>query len=287
MPSAALPTIQQRCRELQPLATATLCSLLQQLRGGLAQAAAGGAAAVSTAGLLSLAGKALRGLRATLADANRLPEQQGISSAALVELLSGFVAAARMAPPGSPHDKAAVAVASAALDCTADLCSKYLGGAEAAQQMLEVLLPQLQVGWGGGTASGRRAWSWRMRWCGTVAFDNGWHVVLVGRMAEATRAAKADVSPNTHPPAGDMRPGAAALGAAGRRRGGRGPAAHRLCAPAGPILLHPAKVGAAREAQLPVGAASGGGTVHALQRQPWCTRATKCAPCLSTASQQR
>ena len=147
VPSAALPSIQQRYRELQPLAAATLCSLLQQLRAGLPQALASGGAAA--AGLLSLAGKALRGLRATLADANRLPEQQGMSSAAVAELLLGFVAAAQLAPPGSGNDEAAAAVAAAALDCASDLCSKFLGGVEASQQMLEVLLPKLQVGrWG-------------------------------------------------------------------------------------------------------------------------------------------
>ena len=153
VPSAALPSIQQRYRELQPLATATLCSLLQQLRGSLPQALAAGGS--SAAGVLSLAGKALRGLRATLADANRLPEQQGMSSAAVVELLFGFLAPAQLAAPGSGHEEAAVAVAAAALDCTADLCSKFLGGAEASQQMLEVLLPKLQVG--DGAPAGRLA----------------------------------------------------------------------------------------------------------------------------------
>ncbi|PRW61041.1 Tubulin-folding cofactor B [Chlorella sorokiniana] len=145
VPSAALPAIQQRYRELQPLAAATLCSLLQQLRASLPQAlAGGGSSGAAAAGLLSLAGKALRGLRATLADANRLPEQQGMSSAAVVDLLFAFVAAAQLAPRGSGSEEAAVAVAAAALDCTADLCSKFLGGAEASNQMLEVLLPKLQ-----------------------------------------------------------------------------------------------------------------------------------------------
>lgn len=167
MPSAALPSIQQRYRELQPLAAATLCSLLQQLRGSLPQALAGSGS--SAAGLLSLAGKALRGLRATLADANRLPEQQGMSSAAVVELLFGFLAPAQLVAPGSCHEEAAVAVAAAALDCTADLCSKFLGGVGASQQMLEVLLPKLQVG--GGAPAGQLGgldsclWYTGLPWC--------------------------------------------------------------------------------------------------------------------------
>lgn len=144
VPSAALPAIQQRYRDLQPLALATLCALLQQLRDGLAAALqAPGAADAGAAA--ALAAKALRTLRSALADAARLPEQQGVSAAALTGRLFDFVAAARLAPPASEAEEAAGAAAAAALDCAADLCSKYLGGQEATQAMLEVLLPRLQV----------------------------------------------------------------------------------------------------------------------------------------------
>ncbi len=250
VPSAALPSIQQRYRELQPRAAATLCSLLQQLRTALPQALAGGGGGAG--GLLSLAGKALRGLRATLADANRLPEQQGMSSAAVVELLFGFVAAAQLAPPGSDSDEAAAAVAAAALDCTADLCSKFLGGAQESQQMLEVLLPKLQVG----------SLSWMERTQSSPLC--GVHVGLVHVCLSAMRLGRKTplLHPPTHAPmqetCGMVQQRWAASG------GGQDPedplltAFVRLlvqffstqlrwvllCAPAGAVLLHAAQVGA-------------------------------------------
>lgn len=139
VPSAAIPAIQQRYRELQPLALATLCSLLHQLRGGLPTALQAGDGSSA-----ALACKALRGLRATLADSGRLPEEIGSSYATIMDLLFSFVAAARAAPPGSPADEAAVQAASAALDCAADLCSKFYGPEEN-RRMLDILVPQLRV----------------------------------------------------------------------------------------------------------------------------------------------
>lgn len=145
VPSAAIPAIQQRFRDLQPLALATLCSLLQQLRDGLPAALQAPSSSGGAENALSLAAKALRALRAALTDTARLPEQQGVSCAALVGLLFDFVAAAQLAPPGSTAEHAAAVAAAAALDCASDLCSKYLGGAEATRSMLEVLVPKLQV----------------------------------------------------------------------------------------------------------------------------------------------
>jgi hypothetical protein len=141
VPSASIPGIQQRYRELQPAALATLCSLLQSLSGGLPAAAAAGDRRA-----LSLAAKALRGLRHALSDVNRLPEEQGISSAAIAGLLFEFVGAARLAPAGGGcgGEEAALQVAAAAMDCAIDLQAKYFG-AEATAQMLEVLVPRLQA----------------------------------------------------------------------------------------------------------------------------------------------
>ena len=146
--------MQQRFRELQPVALATLCSLLHSLAAGLPAAVAGGDAAS-----LALAAKGLRALRAALGDATRLPEQQGVSSAALTALLFEFVAAARLAPGGGDDGAAGAAAeaAAAALDCAADLQSKFLGQ-EATLSMLEVLLPKLQASQG---AEGRRSRWWR------------------------------------------------------------------------------------------------------------------------------
>jgi hypothetical protein len=142
VPSASIPGIQQRYCELQPAALATLCSLLQSLSCGLPAAAA----AAGDRRTLPLAAKALRGLRHALSDVNRLPEEQGISSAAIAGLLFEFVGAARLAPAGGCCDgeEAALQVAAAAMDCVTDLQAKYFG-AEATAQMLEVLVPRLQA----------------------------------------------------------------------------------------------------------------------------------------------
>lgn len=141
--SAAVPDIQRRHSELQPVALATLCSLLQLLASGLHATAADDNGTDST---LAMAVHTLRALRAALADANHLPEQQGISSSALVALLFQFVGALRQAPPDRDDEASEqlAQVAGAALDCAADLQAKHFG-AQATQQMLEVLLPKLQV----------------------------------------------------------------------------------------------------------------------------------------------
>jgi hypothetical protein len=150
--SSDIPSIQERYRDLQPAALAMLCQLLQGVRGALGGGERGGPPP------LGLAARALRALRSALAEAARLPEDQGISSGAIVALLFDFVSLAApnsLAGGGGGGEEAALEVAAAALDCATDLQAKYFS-AQQAQQMLEALLPRLQARRGlGGSGAGR------------------------------------------------------------------------------------------------------------------------------------
>ncbi|KAI3429302.1 hypothetical protein D9Q98_005397 [Chlorella vulgaris] len=141
---ASLPSMQQRLRELQPVALTALCQLLQSLAGSLPAAVQAGEQGTAT---LALASRALRVLRQALANAATALEKQELSSSSIIHLLFNIALTAAAPRPGSsgevPAEGAAFEAAAAALDCAADLQTLYLG-TEQTQQMLEALVPRLQ-----------------------------------------------------------------------------------------------------------------------------------------------
>ena len=248
--SASIPAIQQHYRELQPVALGTLCSLLHTLRGSLARPGEQGGAA------LALAPKALRALRQALANASKLPTDQGVSGATVAGLLFGFVAAAAPGDGGDlgdEADEAVVEVAAAALDCVADLQAKFFAAHEA-QEMLEVVVPRLQASnlqhvlllclpCCAGSVSGWAGHSLLL--CHQEASPASW---LHGGHGCMPLWHITPAPPRLSPPlaAGHVCPGAPAVGAraaAGRQPPPAGrPAADRLCAPAHPVFHHSAQV---------------------------------------------
>lgn len=142
---ASLPSMQQRLRELQPVALTALCQLLQSLAGSLPAAVQAGEQGTAT---LALASRALRVLRQALANAATALEKQELSSSSIIHLLFNIALTAAAPRPGSsgevPAEGAAFEAAAAALDCAADLQTLYLG-TEQTQQMLEALVPRLQA----------------------------------------------------------------------------------------------------------------------------------------------
>lgn len=143
MPSQVVPGLQARLLQLQPVVLSTLCSLLQGLLGSL-----GTAVEQNDQRTLSPVFKMLQTLRTTVNGLHSLAHVEGMGSAGLVGLLSEYALVLRLALPAQAGEEAALQISAVALLGIADLVTKHQD-AGAARQMLAVLLPKLQAGWGG------------------------------------------------------------------------------------------------------------------------------------------